>query len=57
MIIDFLLKSEFEKKIDTINENFNAFVNKYIGDGLGAMFVVLILIVLVIVVIRRSANR
>ncbi len=57
MIIDFLLKSQFEKKLDKINENFNALVNKYIGDGIGAMLIVIILVVLVIVIIRRSANR
>lgn len=57
MIIDFLLKSQFEKKLDQINENFNALVNKYIGDGIGAMLIVIILVILVIVIIRRSANR
>ena len=57
MIVEFLLKSELEKKLDRINENFNAWVDKYIGDGLTAMLIVLGLIVLAIIVIKKVANR
>ena len=57
MIVEFLLKSEFEKKIDKINETFNTWTNKYIGDGVTAMFIVIGLIVLSILIIRKVANR
>lgn len=57
MIVEFLLKSEFEKKIDKINETFNTWANKYIGDGVTAMFIVIGLIVLSILIIRKVANR
>ena len=57
MIIEFLLKSEFEKKVDKINEGFNSFVNKQIGDGVGAMLIVIILIVVSILIINKVANK
>lgn len=57
MIVELLLKSELEKKLDKINENFNVWVDKYIGDGLTAMLIVLGLIVVSIIIIRKVANR
>ena len=57
MIVEFLLKSEFEKKLDKINETFNSLVSKYIGDGVGAMLVVLALIIVSVIVIKKVANK
>ena len=57
MIAELLLKSELEKKLDKINENFNVWADKYIGDGLTAMLIVLGLIVVSIIIIRKVANR
>lgn len=56
-LINILLKSEISKKLDSINDRFNAFVNKYIGDGLGAMVIILALIIVSIIVVRNFAKK
>lgn len=56
-LINILLKSEISKKLDSINDRFNAFVNKYIGDGLGAMLIILALIIVSIIVVRNFAKK
>jgi len=56
-LINFLMKSELSKKLDLINEKFNAFVNKYIGDGVGAMVIVLAIIIIAIIAVRGFSKK
>jgi len=56
-IINILMKSELSRKIDLVNEKFNSLVNKYIGDGVGAMVVVLLLVIIAIIIVRNFAKK
>ncbi len=56
-ILDGYTKTEIIKKTSSINDKFNAWVDKYIGDGVFAMVLILIFIVVAIVIITRLAKK
>lgn len=56
-VLDAYTKSEIIRKTNSLNERFNAFVEKYIGDGVGAMIIALVFIVLAIIVVKHFAKK
>lgn len=52
-----LLSSELSKKIDKINQTFSSFVDKYIGDGLGATVIVLVFVILAVLLVGNFAKK
>lgn len=56
-ILNILLSSELSKKIDKINQTFSSFVDKYIGDGLGASVIVLVFVILAVLLVGKFAKK
>lgn len=57
LISNIILSSQLSKKIDKINQAFSSFVDKYIGDGLGASVIVLLFVILAVLLVGKFAKK
>ena len=57
LLADFLSKYEISRKIDSLNDKFNSLVDKYIGNGIGSSFIVLLFVIIAAVIVGKFSKK